>query len=81
MSYEIHIHDVLHINPDFKEIYETIKKKYPGLNNFGVINEFNLNTYEYLPLEDGLIDLIDDDDPTILDIIEDFSNWVVTNIK
>ena len=80
MSYEIYIHDVLHINPDFKEIYETIKKKYPGLNNFGVINEFNLNIYEYLPLGD-FIDLIDDDDPTILDIIEDFSNWVITNIK
>lgn len=81
MSYEIYIHDCLHISPDFKEIYETIKNKYPGLNNFGVINEFNLNTFDYLPLEDGLIDLIDDDDPTILDIIEDFSNFVVTNIK
>ena len=80
MSYEIHINSYLHINPDFKEIYEKIKKKNPGLNNFGIINEFNLNTYEYLPLWD-FIDLIDDDDPTILDIIEDFSNWVITNIK
>ena len=81
MSYEIYIHDYLHINPDFKEIYETIKKKYPELDNFGIINEFNLNTYVYLPLEDGIISLIDDDDPTIEDIIEDFSDWVVTNIK
>lgn len=81
MSYEIHINYCLHINSDFKEIYETIKKKYPELDNFGIINEFNLNTYVYLPLEDGIISLIDDDDPTIEDIIEDFSDWVVTNIK
>ena len=81
MSYEIPINTFLHIDVDFNEIYKKIKKKYPGLNNFGVINEFNQNTFEYLPLEDGLIDLIDDDNPTILDIIEDFSNWVVTNFK
>jgi len=81
MSYEIHINYYLHINPDFKEIYEKIKKKYPELDNFGIINEFNLNTYVYLPLEDGIISLIDDDDPTIEDIIEDFSDWVETNIK